>query len=100
MPETRRDKRKSFEHVAAIDLGPARVPLPCEVLDISSGGARLGLLWEGNQVPDTFVLLLSTNGKVRRHCRVAWRKPNQIGVQFLKSTGAAVSRAGDDDLVL
>jgi hypothetical protein len=100
MPETRRDKRKPFEYTAAIDLGPAQVPLPCEVLDISTGGARLGLFWERGQIPDSFFLLLSNNGRVRRHCRIAWRKPNQIGVQFLKATGETVRRPGEGELVL
>jgi hypothetical protein len=33
-------------------------------------------------LPDRFTLLLSGNGSPRRNCRVVWRQPTQIGVDF------------------
>ena len=51
--------------------------------DISDGGARLTLKSEDESVPDEFMLLLSRNEKIRRHCRIAWRDGAMLGVKFI-----------------
>jgi hypothetical protein len=51
------------------------------VLDVSRGGGRVRLL-PGTRVPDSFTLLLTPCGRVRRACRVIWRRDDQIGVEF------------------
>ena len=55
------------------------------MLDVSSGGARLKL--PANIVaPDLFTLFLSKlDGRLKRHCVVAWRKDKQLGVRFLNA---------------
>lgn len=79
----RRFRRKSFERVAALDLGDGSPSKKCEVLDISEGGARLRpLMGSPRMLPEKFILLLSTCGKVRRNCRVIWRSAAELGVQF------------------
>ncbi len=79
----RRFRRKSFERVAALDLGDGSPSTKCEVLDISEGGARLRpLMGSPKMLPEKFILLLSTCGKVRRNCRVIWRSAAELGVQF------------------
>lgn len=79
----RRFPRKPFERVAALDLGDGSPSTGCEVLDISDGGARLRpLLCTPKKLPEKFVLLLSTCGKVRRSCRVIWRSTAELGVKF------------------
>jgi hypothetical protein len=80
----RRSKRKPFDHVALLDLCDGEQPRPCQVRDISASGARLTLFSDTETVPETFHLLLDPSAKVRRVCRVAWRSPSEIGVQFVK----------------
>jgi hypothetical protein len=82
--DTRRSKRKLFDHVAALDLRDGEQPLPCQVRDISAGGARLIVFGDTRSIPDTFNLLLDPASKVRRACRVAWRSPTELGVEFVK----------------
>src|ERR1700722_14138713 len=54
----RRFPRKAFELVAALDVGDGAASTSCEVLDISSGGARLRpLMCAPKLVPDNFTLL-------------------------------------------
>lgn len=84
--QKRRHVRKAFESIAAFDLGDGSASLACEILDISVGGARLRpLTCVPQALPDNFTLLLSTCGKVRRTCKVVWRSPMELGVQFRKT---------------
>jgi hypothetical protein len=79
----RRFDRRTFERVAALDLGDGAPSTSCEVIDISHGGARLRpLLCAPKALPETFTLVLSACGKVRRRCRVVWRSAAELGVQF------------------
>jgi hypothetical protein len=68
-------------------LGPAKINLVgpdllmhCVVVDWSLGGARLQLE-DTSLCPDSFILIGADDWF--EDCRVAWRKDNQIGVQFL-----------------
>ena len=56
-------------------------PMDCIVLAVSKLGANLSVdnVWS---VPDSFILMLSQAGNVRRKCTVVRRSMNQIGVQF------------------
>lgn len=58
------------------------VSLPCDVVNISEGGARLMLLVEGGSLPGNFVLFFSASEPMR-NCRLVWQKDSVIGVQFL-----------------
>ena len=53
----------------------------CTLSDISDTGARIDVE-TAEDLPDQFMLLLSGNGSPRRKCRVIWRQPTQIGVNF------------------
>jgi hypothetical protein len=81
--ETRRSKRKTFEYVALLDFRDGEEPRPCEVRDISAGGARLAVFVAVETIPENFTLLLSPTAKVRRDCKVAWRSADEIGVRFI-----------------
>jgi hypothetical protein len=84
--QNRRFARKSFGRVAALDMGDGSPSIRCEVLDISEGGARLAYAFRTPKaIPDVFFLLLSPCGRVRRKCRVAWRRGIEMGVMFEKS---------------
>jgi hypothetical protein len=50
--------------------------------DISNGGAKLSVHDVG-AIPDTFLLMLSLAGGVRRKCKVVRRSMGEIGVQFV-----------------
>jgi hypothetical protein len=79
----RRFDRRAFDRIGALDVGDGSASTACEILDISEGGARLRPLMCGpDDVPDQFTLLLSSCGRVRRACHVAWRSESDLGVQF------------------
>ena len=59
----------------------------CFVWDESDGGAKL-TVDNPAELPDTFYLYFSTHFGSRRHCRVAWRSGNQVGVEFLLAPAA------------
>ena len=46
--------------------------------------ARLALDRD-QELPDTFILLLTASGDARRHCRVIWRDGLTVGVEFPQS---------------
>ncbi len=56
-------------------------PRGCVLSDISDNGARIDVETV-DELPDRFTLLLSGNGSPRRNCRVVWRQPTQVGVDF------------------
>jgi len=85
--QQRRAKRKQFGKDASIDFGDGSPLYPCEVTDISDGGARLVILIPTEWLPERFSLWLSPTGSVRRECRLAWRGTAECGVQFLKAGG-------------
>jgi hypothetical protein len=78
----RRAARQSLSRYAARVVSDGAQTVWCEVVDISKTGAKLS----GEQLtglPDTFTLLLSTQGSAQRNCRVVWRGEGEIGVRFL-----------------
>lgn len=56
-------------------------PIPCVVLDLSDRGARINVP-RSEVLPDAFLLTIET-GNVERRCRVAWRRDDEIGVEFV-----------------
>lgn len=56
-------------------------PIPCVMLDISRGGARLHL-HNPHEVPDQFQLHLESENSLHK-CEVVWRSANEIGVKFV-----------------
>lgn len=76
----RKSERRRISQPGCIhaDLLP---PLDCTILDISLGGARLGLDPVG-RLPPEFTLVFQQTG-VEHRVQVRWRKQGQLGVQFL-----------------
>jgi hypothetical protein len=82
----RRFERRTFDRMGALDVGDGSASAACEIVDISEGGARLRpLMLAPDMLPESFILLLSGCGRVRRPCRVAWRSKSELGVEFSKS---------------
>lgn len=79
--DLRKHARKQFHWPAKIIAANDR-PQSCTVTDVSQSGARLKVD-KPDELPDKFVLLLTTTGKARRLCRVIWRSKKDAGVKFL-----------------
>ena len=56
----------------------------CTMVNVSASGAKLAVK-EPSALPNTFNLVLSTKGDVRRQCEVVWRADKTIGVRFVLS---------------
>ena len=83
LEERRTVPRNSFERMAKIQLGYDVPPTYCLVTDISEGGVRLYL--NGLEVPDEFVLLLSSDGPAAKDGRykVVWRQGDEVGAKYV-----------------
>lgn len=80
------EKRKSVRRQV---LGGGRITVPdgsimekCLVVDMSEGGARLEVK-KADELPESFLLLLSHDGRLNRHCSVVWRQGSSVGVKFV-----------------
>jgi hypothetical protein len=82
MQERRRVRRTQVYKCAKISLnGSLR---DCVVRDISSLGARLALVSTA-YIPDEITLTFD-HARTLRACRVAWRSPTEIGVEFREAS--------------
>ena len=79
--ELRKKPRQQFHYVARIFTDESAPLIAVSISDISEGGARL-VLEQDTELPDTFVLLLTRNGQMRRNCHVVWRDGLTLGVEF------------------
>jgi PilZ domain len=78
----RREVRQRCYRPAKIRLAAGARACDCLIIDMSDGGVRLNV--EGLNVPDEFVLLISSKGKVEeRAYKVVWRFGNELGAQFV-----------------
>jgi hypothetical protein len=85
--EKRKAPRKTLDRPGWIMAGDGGEPRECRVCDVSQRGARLGVE-RVNEVPDYFVLRLSVDGRVSRHCIVVWRTRDEVGVEFVSANEA------------
>ena len=85
--EQRREHvRRSLSYAARIVADDASWIYPCEIFDVSTGGAKLAIYCPP-QTPlaDQFFLQLSEISRANRYCEVAWRQGNEIGVRFIRA---------------
>jgi hypothetical protein len=87
--EKRIAKRQPLRYTAWVAL-TAEQRHGCVVSDVSESGARIDVQ-DSSALPDHFVLMLTSNGSARRFCRVMWRKPTQVGVQFTRTMAEAAA---------
>jgi hypothetical protein len=85
MAAAKRSVERPVEHRGeprqlAIKHGVITVDTDCAVFDVSPKGAKL-LLHTPVNFPDTFKMAI--DGGAARTCRVAWRKGNEYGVEFV-----------------
>jgi hypothetical protein len=84
MSKERRAAQRRGMTWQAIMIDAAGAPIAkCTIVDVSSNGAKLALK-QPMTPPDSFVLVLSKNGGVRRRCEVTWRSDESIGVRFVR----------------
>jgi hypothetical protein len=88
--ERRRSVRFGTTIPALIQRRDGLPLLPCTVLDLSEGGGRIRL-YEPVPLGDHFTLLFTSNGRVKRDCRVIWRQSIYLGVAFSSRFDHAVS---------
>ncbi|MFZ3360040.1 MAG: PilZ domain-containing protein [Xanthobacteraceae bacterium] len=79
--ELRKKPRRQFHYNAKIMKDKDTPLLRCAISDVSDSGARLSLAAEA-ELPDKFLLLLTTDGGAHRQCRVIWRDGLTLGVKF------------------
>jgi hypothetical protein len=82
MQEQRKWPRKPIEANAFLYGSDGQPIGPCRLKDVSVGGALLAHSI-GTELPREFILSLSRDGQVRRHCRIAWQTKEHAGVRFI-----------------
>jgi hypothetical protein len=86
--DKRKNPRRAVTYPAFIELGDGLPARPCVLRDASQGGAHLAVA-DPKDLPDEFILALSSDGAARRRCRVAWRTESEVGVEFVKELKAS-----------
>jgi hypothetical protein len=76
--ENRRATRRRVLKSATIEFDQGAYS--CAVRNLSETGAALDVPY-ALAIPHEFTLTMDTD-QVNRHCRVIWRKENQLGVAF------------------
>jgi hypothetical protein len=76
------DARKSERRAsnAAGTVYDGSTAIPCQLVDISSGGAGL-LFADCPTIPQVFILTVPVEN-LQRRCGIVWRRGTRIGVQF------------------
>lgn len=80
--QNRRASRRGYNDNAWIRFDGAFGSRQCRLLDISRTGVRLTTA-NADEIPETFVLLLSKNGTGYR-VRIKWRRGTEIGAEFVE----------------
>jgi hypothetical protein len=86
MPERRTVERYRFGqgHPMRVMARDGSWQVPCTMIDVSDGGARLHLdgPLDGIELKD-FILKLAPFGTAQRNCELVWHRGEFIGVRFL-----------------
>jgi len=80
--EQRQSRRQPVDCPAWVDVLDGSSVRSCVLSDFSETGARL-TIQSPEQLPSEFSLILSSDGSVRRRCRVIWRSDDQVGLRYL-----------------
>jgi hypothetical protein len=80
--KTKREARKSVRQSGWITLDGGFAARPCEVLDLSSSGAKL-VLGEAESLGSRLRLGFSRDARQGRQCEVVWRRGTTLGVKFV-----------------
>jgi hypothetical protein len=89
-PESRKSPRRWTRRTADLILRADEPPMPCVIIDLSDGGARLAVSRPLAGLPRNFILLLFKDGSVQRDCEVVWTDSRYVGVKFVSEWYAAI----------
>jgi hypothetical protein len=78
----KRNPRRARQHAAWITFDDNVVGLECQVLDVSSTGAKLAADIDG-AIGVRFRLSVAPHSLVRQNCEVVWRRGRTIGIKFV-----------------
>ena len=81
MSDNRASKRRAVEIDGMIYDQKGKQLARCLLRNVSAGGAQLELDREA-EIPEAFLLSLSHDGHVQRHCRKVWQFATVLGVRF------------------
>jgi hypothetical protein len=84
--ELRKKRRQPLRYRAMIPGSKGQAPRACLIADISETGAKV-MFDREIELPDRFILMLTSNGNARRVCRVVWRTGLTAGVEFARDPG-------------
>jgi hypothetical protein len=82
--DNRKDPRRDLTWGSLIVDIDESIICQCRTVNVSATGAKITLIKQMD-VPDEFFLMLTTDGKVRRRCKIAWRSEADIGVRFVSA---------------
>ena len=80
--KNKREARKSVRQSGWITLDGGFAARPCEVLDLSSSGAKL-VLGDAVSLGPRLRLGFSRDARAGRNCEVVWRRGSTLGVKFV-----------------
>ena len=83
--DQRKATRRPMRYIAWVSMGENKL-VGCILSDISDTGARIDFD-DADKIPDEFFLMLSNRGSPKRKCKVVWRDPKHVGVQFDRKLG-------------
>jgi hypothetical protein len=78
----KRDVRRSVHQSGWITLEGGFAARQCNVLDLSTSGAKL-VLDDPTSVPNKMRLAFSRDARTGRACEVVWRRGKTLGVRFI-----------------
>jgi hypothetical protein len=79
--ERRTAERYTVDRQAKVQAQGGALSGDCRLVDISEAGVRLRV--EAVDIPDEFILLLSSDEAQNRECQVVWRLGLEIGAKFI-----------------
>jgi hypothetical protein len=79
-PDARKSERRASSAPGTVYVYDGSTSIPCQLVDISSGGAGL-LFADCPTIPQVFVLTVPSE-KLHRRCGIVWRRGIRVGVQF------------------
>jgi hypothetical protein len=80
--ENKREPRKSVRQSGWITLDGGFAARPCEVVDLSTTGAKISMA-EAVSLGPKLRLAFSRDARTGRNCEVIWRRGTTIGVKFV-----------------
>jgi len=90
----REQRRQLHRRLAWISADNGVTEYECQVLDLSSGGARIATD-DAMDVRDRFELTLVKGHHKRELCEVVWRRGRTYGVKFLTLLPVVIEQAND-----